>query len=331
MAIEAARSLCIITFFEKYNGFTFTHQSGAFRCKQHPSLAAKNDQHSWYWHSKGVGGYGALDYLIKAENMSFRDAVKVTEPFLYIAVIADDEPMPRPRATKPTFQTQSAPQPTPRQPKTLILLEKAGVTLRLYDYLCNKRGIDSDIVNTLIQKEMLYEDRRDNVVFVGHDEQGKPRFASLRGTQGDCSFRGDCSGSDKRYGFNTVAAVPSDRLYIFKSPIDLMSHASLANAITGDKTAWEHHNRLSLAGTNDTAMPFFLNQHKAVKELIFCLDNDTAGREATTQMARKYAAMGYIARIEPPKGKDFNNDLQTLRAQIQAEKRPKTRHYDTSR
>ena len=58
-------------------------------------------------------------------------------------------------------------------PKTLILPEKSGVPLRLYDYLCIRRGIDSEVVNTLIQKEMLYEDKRGNVVFVGHNEHGR--------------------------------------------------------------------------------------------------------------------------------------------------------------
>jgi len=160
----------------------------------------------------------------------------------------------------------------------------------LYDYLCKRRGIDGDIVNTLIQKEMLYENRRENVVFVGYDEHNKARFACLRGTHGDCQFRGDCAGSDKRYGFSVAACAPSERLYLYESAIDLMSHASLENADTGDTGAWKRHNRLSLAGTSDTAIPFFLNQHKAVKELVFCLDNDPAGREATAIMARKYAA-----------------------------------------
>jgi len=82
-----------------------------------------------------------------------------------------------------------------------------------------------------------------------------------------------------------------------------MSHASLVNAATGDKNAWKQHSRLSLAGTSDTAMPFFLNQHKSVRELVFCLDNDTAGREAAAIMARKYAYKGYTALNELPRGK----------------------------
>ena len=97
------------------------------------------------------------------------------------------------------------------------------------------------------------------------------------------------------------------------------------NIYVGDKTAWELDSRLSLAGTTDTALPFFLKKHFDVKELIFCLDNDKAGREATAIMARKYAEKGYVVLVDFPKGKDFNEDLQALRTQIQAEKRATNR------
>ena len=300
--IEQARNADIIAFFEKYHGFAFAHQGGEYRCEQHKSLAVKADRRSFYWHSKGVGGFGVLDYLVKVENMSFREAV---------GIVAGTTPITVPIRQK-----------TP-PPKTLILPEKAGVPLRLYDYLCKRRGIDGDIVNSLLQKEMLYEDRRGNVVFMGYDEHNKPRFATLRGTHGDCQFRGDCAGSDKRYGFAVADCVPSERLYLYESAIDLMSYASLENAVTSDTNACKRHSCLSLAGVTDTAIPSFLNQHKTIKELVFCLDNDPAGREATAILARKYAVNGYSVLVEFPQGKDFNIDLQIRKAQIQAEKNTK--------
>jgi hypothetical protein len=286
-ALEQARNTDVVTFFEKYHGFTFVRRGGAYRCKQHPSLAVDSNRLSWFWHSKDIGGYGVLDYLVKVENMPFRQAVEV--------------------ATGTTLTIAPPPRSEVKPPKKLVLPEKAGITLRLYDYLCNKRSIDSSIVNALIQKDMLYEDKRGNIVFVGYDEQNKPRFACLRGTYSD--YRGDCTGSDKRYGFNTMANAPSGSLYIFESAIDLLSHATLANIEMGNKTAWESDNRLSLSGTSDIAMPFFLNQHKSVKELVFCLDNDTVGREASIRLMQKYADKGCSTRIEAPANKDYNADL----------------------
>ena len=306
--VEQARNADVIAFFEKRYGFTFANRSGTYRCQQHQSLAVKDDRLSWYWHSKGVGGHGILDYLIKVEKMPFREAMDTVSG---------------------NTQTIAVIQQTMEQPKSLVLPEKAGIPLRLYDYLCRKRGIDSGIVNTLLQEGKLFEDKRGNVVFVGFDEHDKARFASLRGTYGDCRFRMDCAGSDKRYGFNMVFS-PSERLYIFESPIDAMSHASLEIAATGDKNIWTRHSRLSIAGTSDTALPFFLNQHNTVKELAFCLDNDPAGREASETMARKYTEKGYCTRIEFPKGKDFNNDLQAHTRQIQEGKRTDSLHWDVA-
>jgi len=299
--IEQARNADIITFFEQNCGFTFVHRNGAYRCQQHPSLAVKDNRLSWYWHSKSIGGFGVLDYLVKVKNMPFRDAVEA---------VSEIEPVITP--------TRQETEP----PKTLVLPEKAGIQLYLFDYLCCKRSIDVDIVNTLIQEKKIYEDKRGNIVFVGYDADGKTRFASLRGTQSN--FRGDCAGSDKRYGF-TMAYSLSERLYIFESPIDAMSHASLENINARDNNSWVRHNRLSLSGTSDTAIPFFLNQHPYTKEIVFCLDNDSAGRETAVSMVKKYADMGYSTRLELPKNKDFNEDLteyKTSKQSIQSKDNP---------
>jgi len=291
--LEQARATDVLAFFEQRNGFTFIYRSGTYRCRQHPSLAIDSDRRSWFWHSKGIGGFGALDYLVKIENVPFRQAVEVLTG-----------------TTLKIVQSQQEQQEIEKN-KILALPQKTNISINLYSYLCLKREIDSSIVDMLMQKEMLYEDNRSNVVFVSFDEHDKPRFASLRGTQKNSHFRGDCSGSDKRYGF-TIAAenVIFKRVYIFESPIDAMSHATLESLLTGNPNEWKKDARLSLSGITDTAMKFFLNQQRTVKELIFCLDNDKAGRESSTCMAKKYSEKGYKTRIKLPKEKDFNDDLQ---------------------
>jgi hypothetical protein len=91
-----------------------------------------------------------------------------------------------------------------------------------------------------------------------------------------------------------------------------MSHASLIIAATGNRDAWKRQNRLSLAGTSDKALEFFLNQHPLINELVFCLDNDAAGHDASIRMMTKYSVMGYNSRIELPVGKDFSEDLTAI-------------------
>lgn len=289
-SVEQARHTDMLVFLEKRHGFTFAHQGGVYRCRQHKSLAVKDDRLSWYWHSKGVGGFGAIDYLMKIEALPFHQAVET------VAHVPAAAPISR----------------EPQQDRPLVLPEKAGLLqARLLDYLCNKRGIDIGIVGALLDEGKIYEDKRGNVVFVGTDEYGKAQFASLRGTYGEQQFRMDCAGSDKQYGFHIGTAL-SERLYIFESPIDAMSHACIENITVGDGNAWRQNNRLSLAGTSDTALPEYLKQHPQAKELVLCLDNDQPGRDAAIAIARKYAEQGYRTRIELPTAKDYNLDLKNM-------------------
>jgi len=319
--IEQARHTDLLQFLERHNGFTFSEKSGIYRCRQHPSLAIKNDRLSFYWHSKGIGGYGAVDYLMKIENMGFRDALEVIRGWCFTTSLTSQQNRPTPSAPP----TQSS------LPKNLTLPERAGVTLQLFDYLCIKRGIDSTIIHRLMDENKLYQDRRGNIVFVGYDEQGKVKFASLRGTYDNKPFRRDCTGSDKRYCFHMTYS-QSVQLYIFESAIDSMSHASIENVITGNASAWLEHNRLSLSGTADTALPKYLQQHPHVKELVLCMDNDTAGRDAAIAIARKYADKGYMTRLELPRGKDYNEDLLVAKkAIISATKLPYTFNVQADR
>lgn len=192
--------------------------------------------------------------------------------------------------------------------------EDLMMTLRLIDYLCNQRGIDTNIVSALLDEGKIYADRYGNVVFVGFDGNGRPRFASVHPTHGNEKNYVGCDGSDNRYGF-CMEALSSSRLYVLENPMDAISHASLESILTGDRDAWRQDHRLSIDGTSDTALLQYLETHSHVSELVFCLRNDLAGREAAIFLARKYAAKGFYTRIELPKNKNYSEDLIALRKQ----------------
>ena len=294
-AVGQARNTDMIVFLGRHMGFSFSIKGSEHRCVEHPSLSVKGDRLTWYWHSRGIGGRGALDFLIKIDGMGFRDAM---------ARLAGAEVSPPP------------PRVTATSARTLILPEKAGFFYtRVYAYLSQTRGIDAGIIAALIQEKKLYEDKKGNIVFVGYDQNTVPRFASLRGTYTDNPFRMDCAGSDKRYGFkmDSMDKAVNDHLYIFESAIDCMSHATLEILKTGDKNAWRNDNRLSLGGTSGLALDKYLELHGGVGKLIFCLDNDTAGREAAALLAREYEGKDFVTRIEPPRSKDYNEDLIKFR------------------
>jgi hypothetical protein len=86
---------------------------------------------SWYWHSKSLGGFGVIDFLTKIEGMSFRGAVEAVTGIDTVTL----------KLKKDTAE-----------PVILFLPEKKGKPIRLYDYLCVKRGILGDIVHELMNK-----------------------------------------------------------------------------------------------------------------------------------------------------------------------------------
>lgn len=289
--IDKARNMDLLTFLEQYKGFHFRRIGGEYRCAEHTSLAIKSDRLSWYWHSKGIGGYGAIDFLMKIEDNDFKGALQL---------LADGLP------------TAPPPPPIVVTQRDFILPEKAKNNHRAYAYLTLTRGIDSHIVNELFQKEYIYEDTKGNAVFVGYDEQGKPQYATLRGTYTDKPFRMDCVGSDKRYSFCMNG--DTDRLYIFESAIDSLSHATLENRIQGNAGAYRADNRLSLGGTGSIALTHYLQRYSHIKELVFCLDNDDTGRKRAVALAREYADKGYYTRLELPTLKDYNEVLLQYRS-----------------
>jgi len=65
---------------------------------------------------------------------------------------------------------------------------------------------------------LIYESAKwHNCVFVGRDDSGKARYASLRGTTGD--YKCDVESSDKRFGFVLPPiAGESDTVIAFESP-----------------------------------------------------------------------------------------------------------------
>lgn len=290
-SIDKARNIDLITFLEQYKGWHFRALGGEYRCTEHTSLAVKNDRLSWYWHSKGIGGYGVIDFLMKIDGYDFKGA---------LTVLTNESTTIPPQA--PTADIQ----------KVFLLPEQANSYRRVFAYLCKTRGIDSKLIELLIQEKKLYEDTKGNAVFVGFDEQGKPRYATLRGTYTDKPFRMDCAGSDKRYCFCMNGN--SSRLYVFESAIDCVSHATLENCIQGNARAYRADSRLSLGGTSGLALAHYLQRHKHINELVFCLDNDETGRKRAVALAREYADKSYYTMLELPALKDYNEVLLRYRS-----------------
>ena len=178
------------------------------------------------------------------------------------------------------------------------------------------RGIDYEIITHCIQKGLIFESLPyHNVVFVGKDEKGTPRYAAYRATN-NSRLMGDASGSDKHYSFRLEGSNNSE-VHLFECAIDALSYATLIK-MNGDD--WRKGNLVSLAGVYaprekieeskvPAAVEGFLKSHPEIKRIVLHFDNDEVGRKAT-QAIQIILSDHYEVIDSPPKfGKDFNDFL----------------------
>ena len=72
----------------------------------------------------------------------------------------------------------------PKEP--FVLPSKSETSRRLYGYLIKQRKLSKQMIDFWVKKGILYESGTyHNLVFVGKDTEGIPRFASQRGTLDD--------------------------------------------------------------------------------------------------------------------------------------------------
>ncbi|MCX4325580.1 MAG: DUF3991 and TOPRIM domain-containing protein, partial [Lachnospiraceae bacterium] len=203
------------------------------------------------------------------------------------------------------------------EPKVLLLPPKNKNCDRVAEYLFG-RGIDYQLIQECIAEGIIFESADyHNAVFIGKDENGKPKYAACRGTMG--SFKRDASGSDKRYSFRLLAKEPCASVHLFEAAIDLLSYATYLKCEGKD---YKTENLLSLSGVYQpkkelkeskipVALTTFLKANPQIKTIFLHLDKDRAGRLCTAALKELLQKDYQIVDEPPPVGKDFNDFLMS--------------------
>ena len=190
--------------------------------------------------------------------------------------------------------TCPAPSPDFRLP------EKEENNDRIIRYLTENRGIEKNLVEKWISSGDIYEEKKHhNVVFVGRDADGIPRYAHCRGT-GEIKYRGDVAESDKSCGFSHRGT--DNQLFVFEAAIDLLSFIQLF------PKDWNKRSYLSLGGISGVALMAFLSERPQITSVFLCLDNDQPGNEACEKLAEEIPDGYSIIRLKPSR-KDWNEIL----------------------
>ena len=290
--VQKAREMDLLTYLSIYEPDNLRHVSGnTYSTAEHDSLVINNGK--WCWFSQGIGGRTALDYLIKVKHLPFRDAVEriirnVAEPIT---------------PAKITSNVQT---------KEFIMPDVSNDTSRVENYLTG-RGIDSEIIEWCIEHKLIYETAKyGNVLFIGYDMNGKPRYGAVRATAGN--YKGDVRGSDKRFSFKLVKADHPRTAHVFEAVPDLLSFATLLK-LEGQN--WRKESYLSLAGIGNgkslpKALEQFLKDYPDISHIYLHLDNDEPGRIASKNISEALKSNYVVRDLPPPSGKDYNDYLRSL-------------------
>ena len=266
--------------FLRAQGETLVRSGKEYRWKAHDSLTVCGNK--WFRHSQSKGGF-PVDFVMEFYGKSFPEAVQMLTG--------------EPGEAQP--EADPAPSPAFRLPLRNV------TNANILNYLTQERKLSPSLVNFFIAAGDIYEDAaHHNVVFVGRDADGHPRYASSRGIRE--KFRQDAAGAEKAFGFAHRGT--DKQLLVFEAPIDLLSFIELF------PKNWQQHNYLSLGGVSGKALRQLLSERPDVERVFLCLDADKAGEDACKRLAALLPDNVSVTRIQPCM-KDWN-DVLVHRAEI---------------
>ena len=260
--------------FLRAQGETLVRSGKEYRWKAHDSLTVCGNK--WFRHSQSKGGL-PVDFVMEFYGKSFPEAVQVLtgEPG---KVQPEADPAPSPAFRLPLRNVTNA---------------------NILNYLTQERKLSPSLVSFFIAAGDIYEDAtHHNVVFVGRDADGHPRYASSRGIRE--KFRQDAAGAEKAFGFAHRGT--DKQLLVFESSIDLLSFIELF------PKNCQQHNYLSLGGVSGKALRQFLSERPDMERVFLCLDADKAGEDACKRLAGLLPDTVSVTRIQPCM-KDWNEVL----------------------
>ena len=293
--VKKAKEVDLLTYFMNYNPSELVKKGvGTYCLKTHDSVIISNGL--WHRFSTNEGGKTALDYLMKVEKMTLQEAVKN----ILNREIAEYKVVPKEEL---------------KENRKIIIPTKASNNNRAIEYLKN-RGIDEEIIQECVDKKLIYqEDKTNNIVFLGYDNDGNIKYAGCRST-GSKRIMRDARGSSKEFSFRMLSNIKNNTIHIFESAIDLLSYATMLKIKGYD---YKNHNLIALAGVYQPssnieqskvpiAIQNYLNKYQDVQDIVLHFDNDRAGRQATKAMIIALDKYN-VYDIPAPYGKDINDYL----------------------
>ena len=248
---------------------------------------------TWFHQYERKGG-NAIDFVRRFMNKTFLEAVQSLLGNRTGQLVIEQKK----KEAKPPFRMP---------PKELDETD-------MENYLTGVRGIYPNILHEFMAVGLIYSTYNKgyhNAVFIGTDRHGVARHAHLRGTAGN--FKMNAESSDDKFAFHWNGS--SNRVYLFESPIDMLSYICLHGG-----EHWKQDSYVSACGVSDMPLLQCLKEHPRITKVLLCLDNDEKGQEFDEIIAKRLIAKGYDCEILVPVCKDWNEDLVTEHVADEGEK-----------
>lgn len=235
--------------------------------EEHDSLRISRKENLFHWFSRNTGG-DVIDFVQAYQGLSFGDAVKKLNGASYEVVNQIGE--------------------QPREPFRYYYRPQYDTT-EIRNYLIDERKINKDIVESLLKHKFIeqvahkdYETGEYSPALsykwgkcgqvVGATIQGLKEVPLQFGKRG--KEKRIVKNSEQHFGFNVTLGKP-ERMYVFESPVDLMSYWSLNKNMTNCML-------VEMEGVKPRTVANFVQYCRLAKgvsptEVYLGVDNDRAG------------------------------------------------------
>ena len=219
-----------------------TRKGKKYKWTKHNSIEFTDNM--WYQHSMKRGGL-PINFLETFYGMTKENAIQHIRNNFDLAQYKDYE-----------------------KSKSLRIPKKANTNKDAIFYLEQFRNIDKDIIKNFISNGLIYQEQKyKNILFLGKNKYGEIKHIHRRSTHNsNMDIINNLKGSHASYSFNRIT--DSSDLYIFESPIDMLSYISL------NKEDWGSKSYLALCGLQYKPLKRVLKENRNIENVYLCLDND---------------------------------------------------------
>ena len=258
------------------------------RLKAHDSIVITRGRSGYVRYSDSNETGNPIDLLQRYLNYTFIDAVKALDYLNNTAETAYICQEKQPKLQEEKVSDEHLP---PRADKPFR---------RVFAYLTQTRGLSEKTINALIDRGLVYEDSvHHNAVFISREQV----YCEIRGTLSGYKFHRTwlkCYGMPACWSFKAGSG-KTEAIYICEGAIDAISLYELHCSSDRPKVPSLY---CSIGGVSNQRTIDWLGNERGCR-IILAVDNDPAGDSCRMRNSHMEA--------EIPLGKDWNEDLQSLK------------------